>query len=153
LHPPAVELTTDNSACMLFRAGTLGVAGRMWDAGIVLLKYLSVHTGAVAGKVLLELGAGTGIVGLAAARLGAARVYITDMEPVCPLMAQNVALSGLTDRCVTVLWVLNRQQTAYSRRVQAFSPSVTLLLCQVHCGATVVGHPPSSPARELGCRD
>ena len=70
----------------------------MWDAGIALLRYLAAHVDVVAGRCVVEVGAGTGIVGLAAARLGAGVTVITDMEHVCPLIRQNVALSGVEDR-------------------------------------------------------
>lgn len=48
----------------------------------------------------LELGAGGGLVGLAVA-LGCeidAPLYITDQEPLVPLMEQNVKMNGLESR-------------------------------------------------------
>ena len=76
-----------------FAPGSIG--HRLWDAGITLLHYLAAHPGIVAGRHVVEVGSGTGVVGLGAARLGAARVHLTDMEAVVPLMAQNIALCGL----------------------------------------------------------
>jgi predicted nicotinamide N-methyase len=50
-----------------------------WPAAVVLARYLARHQATlVAGAVCLELGAGTGLVGTAAALLGAARVVLTD---------------------------------------------------------------------------
>lgn len=42
------------------------------------------------GARVLELGAGTGITGLACVKLGAAQVVLTDIETLKPLMAENV---------------------------------------------------------------
>ena len=60
---------------------------RVWDASIALVKYLE-HTGHrdVVGKRVLELGAGTGVVGLATALLGASRYSITYLYPVLELL-------------------------------------------------------------------
>ena len=44
----------------------------------VLCREMAAHPSAVAGAAVLELGAGTGVCGLLAARLGAARVVLTD---------------------------------------------------------------------------
>ncbi len=88
--------------------GVMGVGGRMWDAGIVLLRYLceAKHAHIIQGHRVVELGAGTGIVGLAAARLGAASVVLTDLTDVCPLLTQNVALCGAQAVCTVepLLW-------------------------------------------------
>ena len=93
--------------------GTLGVAGRMWDAGVALLRYLAEHPGTVTGKRVVELGAGTGIVGLAVARLGAAHTVITDLDTVCPLIQQNCRLSGVEDRYEQQAVVLLRTRMAF----------------------------------------
>jgi hypothetical protein len=47
------------------------------------------------GLTVVELGSGPGLAGLLAARLGA-RVVITDKAVVCPLIAENIALNGLS---------------------------------------------------------
>ena len=46
----------------------------VWDAAIVLSKYLELIAGQLAGRVCCELGAGTGAVGLCAAALGCHQV-------------------------------------------------------------------------------
>ncbi|TNM95458.1 hypothetical protein fugu_016541 [Takifugu bimaculatus] len=69
----------------------------VWDAAIVLAKYLetkhfhdpSSGVNAWAGKSVLELGAGTGVVGLMAATMGA-HVTVTDLEDLQTLLRLNI---------------------------------------------------------------
>ncbi|XP_048589213.1 protein N-lysine methyltransferase METTL21D isoform X2 [Nematostella vectensis] len=69
----------------------------VWDAAIVLAKYLetdgfNVNYG-LAKKRAVELGAGTGVVGLAAAAMGA-DVVGTDLEDFIPLIDLNKRTNG-----------------------------------------------------------
>lgn len=49
------------------------------------------------GKYVLELGSGTGLVGIVAAKLGADRVCITDQAPLLETMRSNVALNNVNN--------------------------------------------------------
>jgi len=51
----------------------------------------------VRGASAVELGAGTGLPGLAAASLGAERVTLTDLESNLDLLSRNAAANGLED--------------------------------------------------------
>merc|ERR1712133_136367 len=67
---------------------TIGDVGHVvWDAALVLSKFMDTvylkETYSMNGKVVVELGAGTGIVSLLAAMLGAT-VYATDLEELVP---------------------------------------------------------------------
>lgn len=65
----------------------------VWPAALELCTYLAAHPSLVAGAAVLELGAGVGLPGLLAARLGASRVVLTDYEPqVVAHVARNAAL-------------------------------------------------------------
>ncbi|KAK0138685.1 Protein-lysine methyltransferase METTL21D [Merluccius polli] len=69
----------------------------VWDAAIVLAKYLETRgfhdpasgVNTWANKHVLELGAGTGVVGLMAAALGA-HVTVTDLEDLQTLLEVNI---------------------------------------------------------------
>nr|DBA14511.1 TPA: hypothetical protein GDO54_005466 [Pyxicephalus adspersus] len=65
----------------------------VWDAAIVLSKYLErrerTEPGLLRGRTVLELGSGTGIVGIMAAALGA-QVTVTDLEDLQDLMSANI---------------------------------------------------------------
>jgi hypothetical protein len=64
-----------------------------WDGSIVLAKYLEKHPYIVKGKSVLELGAGTGVTGMAAAALGASEVFISDLSYTLQNIVENVGLS------------------------------------------------------------
>ncbi len=61
-----------------------------WDASVVLAKYLELNPELVANKVVLELGSGTGLTGLAAAALGASHTVLTDLAYVIPNLNKNI---------------------------------------------------------------
>lgn len=65
----------------------------VWDASRSFLAHITQMAESgndpIAGKRLLEIGAGTGVVGLALARLGARSVIMTDKDSQLPLMRRN----------------------------------------------------------------
>lgn len=67
----------------------LGVAAVVWDAAVVMCMYLEMGKVELKGKGVIELGAGTGLVGIVAALLGA-KVTITDREPALDFLSTNV---------------------------------------------------------------
>ncbi|KAG8700289.1 hypothetical protein FRC08_004784 [Ceratobasidium sp. 394] len=87
LEPP-VKLVVD--------AGP-GCGGVAWPAGEVLSRYLARRR-SLAGQRVVELGSGTGLVGIVAGLLGAQEVVITDQEQLMGIMGANVKLNGLQDR-------------------------------------------------------
>ncbi|KAI9430929.1 putative methyltransferase-domain-containing protein [Lactarius indigo] len=78
-----------------------GCGGIAWPAGEVLAAYIARRGKALQGLNVLELGSGTGLVGLVAGYLGA-RVYITDQAPLIPIMERNIALSNLQSSVTAV---------------------------------------------------
>lgn len=76
----------------------------IWPAAIELCNYLSDNPTLVAGKTVLELGAGVGLPGLLAACLGASQVVLTDYEPqVVAHMAHNTSLCNISSSVCTGL--------------------------------------------------
>ncbi|NXX98012.1 MT21D methyltransferase, partial [Centropus bengalensis] len=66
-----------------------GVGCVVWDAALVLAKFLESGARPLARRRVLELGAGTGAVGLMAATLGA-NVTLTDLAELQDLLALNI---------------------------------------------------------------
>ncbi|KAF8351197.1 putative methyltransferase-domain-containing protein [Amanita rubescens] len=83
----------------LFMDASPGCGGIAWPAGQILSNYI-VKRGLLQGKTILELGSGTGLVGLVAGKLGA-KVWITDQAPLLGIMRKNVKMNHL-ESCVTV---------------------------------------------------
>ena len=71
----------------------LETGGDQWYAGLALCYYLIQNPHLVRGKRCLELGSGLGLVGLTAARLGARRVVLTDLELQLDVLKYNVGLN------------------------------------------------------------
>jgi predicted nicotinamide N-methyase len=63
-----------------------------WAGGQALARYVLDHPELVAGKQVLDIGAGSGLVGLAAARAGAASVLAADIDAfACAAIRLNAA--------------------------------------------------------------
>ncbi|XP_054473593.1 EEF1A lysine methyltransferase 3-like [Anoplopoma fimbria] len=84
----------------------LGVAAPVWEAALHLCGYLEEQSVELRGKRVIELGAGTGVVGILAARLGAV-VTLTDLPLTLPQLKSNVSAnmpsSGWPTNLPTVL--------------------------------------------------
>mmetsp|Transcript_328 Transcript_328/g.1030 ORF Transcript_328/g.1030 Transcript_328/m.1030 type:complete len:198 (+) Transcript_328:32-625(+) len=72
--------------------GEVGVGALLWEASVLLAAHSGrVPLGLWRGARVCELGAGLGLNGLLAARLGAAHVTLTDTAGVVPLLTANLA--------------------------------------------------------------
>ncbi|XP_069589806.1 protein N-lysine methyltransferase METTL21A [Ranitomeya imitator] len=67
----------------------LGVAAVVWDAAVVLCMYIEAGGINLQGRSVIELGAGTGLVGIVAALLGA-DVTLTDRDLAIEFLKSNV---------------------------------------------------------------
>lgn len=67
-----------------------------WPGGQVLARYVLDDPATVAGRRVLDLGAGSGLVALAAVRAGAGSVLASDVDPYAhAAMAANAAANGV----------------------------------------------------------
>lgn len=91
------ELELDSAELNIAQQSIGDVGHVVWDAAIVLCKFLDSSVfndrhGGMDGKFAVELGAGTGVVGLCAA-LNGANCVITDLPELLDLMQKNVKLN------------------------------------------------------------
>jgi predicted nicotinamide N-methyase len=69
----------------------------LWPGGAALIAHLAANPELARGKRVLDLGAGGGLVGIAALKLGAASVMASDIDPVAQQVAQmNASLNDVT---------------------------------------------------------
>jgi predicted nicotinamide N-methyase len=68
-----------------------------WAGGQALARYILDHPDTVTGKSVLDLASGSGMVAIAAAKAGAARITAADIDPyAAEAIALNAALNGVT---------------------------------------------------------
>jgi predicted nicotinamide N-methyase len=82
-------------------AGRPGLAppfwGFAWPGGQALARYLLDHPEVAGGQQVVDIGSGSGLVAIAAARAGAAAVTAYDTDPVATeVIAVNAAANGVT---------------------------------------------------------
>jgi predicted nicotinamide N-methyase len=67
-----------------------------WAGGQALARYLLDHPQIVAGRAVVDFASGSGIVGIAAVKAGAARVLAADIDPFCgAALALNAEANGV----------------------------------------------------------
>lgn len=83
--PPSPKPTTETHTLLSGRVLTLHLVGHnplwghhLWQAGRIISDHLEKNPSLIAGKTVLELGAGAGLPSLTCAALGATRVLCTD---------------------------------------------------------------------------
>lgn len=65
------------------------IGNSLWSASLELIEYLKSET-TIAATSVAEIGAGTGSIGLTAWRRGCARVTLTDLEEMIPILNANI---------------------------------------------------------------
>ncbi len=101
-YVPEVRLRVADEVFDLWqRTGHLPYWAFAWAGGLALARHVLDHPGLVAGRTVLDLASGSGLVAIAAARAGAASVTAADIDP---LAGAAIALNAeANDVRVTVL--------------------------------------------------
>ncbi|KAJ1482011.1 putative methyltransferase-domain-containing protein, partial [Baffinella frigidus] len=123
-----------------------GTGAAVWDAALVLCEFLALHPDLVRGKRVVELGSGTGVLGLVCARLGAERVILTDLPEQLPLLEDNVRRNALETR-VAVRGCAWGSQPAVREVIAALGgpPDLVVASDVVYCAAADPLDPHQSP--------
>ncbi|UWP83311.1 50S ribosomal protein L11 methyltransferase [Dactylosporangium fulvum] len=112
-----------------------------WPGGVALARFLLDHPAHVAGRSVADLGAGSGLVAIAAARAGAALVTAVDTDPAAlAAVRRNAALNGVpveTSPTLVPADVLLAGDVFYSGEVARR----LLPLLRAHGGTVLVGDP------------
>ena len=73
-----------------------------WAGGQGLARWILDNPGAVRGRTVLDFASGSGLVGIAAAKAGAAHVLCADIDPFCgPAIRLNAAANDVSLACCT----------------------------------------------------
>lgn len=89
------ELTLDSQAIGAFWQH-LPYWAFAWAGGRALAQWIVANPQAVAGKKVLDFGCGSALVGIAAAKAGAAEVWVADLDAnALQAAAENAALNGV----------------------------------------------------------
>jgi len=72
---------------------------RVWDCAPLMSRWFEKGD-FVKGRRVLELGSGTGLLGLSCAALGASHVVLTDLPSILKTMEANIAFTGYANTCV-----------------------------------------------------
>jgi predicted O-methyltransferase YrrM len=76
----------------------------LWDSALVLAHNLQYLVGSLKGKTVLELGSGTGAVGLYCSRcLDANHVTLTDLPDNLELLVQNRDINNISEEFVSIV--------------------------------------------------
>ena len=107
-----------------------GVGAKLWRAASMLSDRLFEDPAFVRGQSVLELGAGVGLCGLLAAKLGARRVALTDFEPA---LLDSLALAARDNRAPgdAETRVARCDWREEKRRAEAQTKAADV--CKTHC--------------------
>lgn len=70
-----------------------GIYSCIWDGGLGLIAYLRKNPALSKNALVIDLGSGTGVVGLGAAAIGFTNVVVTDLREALDLMIENARLN------------------------------------------------------------
>ncbi|OQR97828.1 hypothetical protein THRCLA_21920, partial [Thraustotheca clavata] len=86
----------------------LGIGGVVWNCGRALVEFISLHQEFICNKKVLELGCGSGVVGLFCGLYHPLSLMLTDLAEMLPLVLQNTQKAAL--QCNELMNLTTRQQ-------------------------------------------
>lgn len=96
LHRPDPQSGLNAWLATQDRSGTPPYWAYAWGGGAALALYLRDHPEPVKGRTVLDFGAGSGLVGIAAARAGASAVFAIEPDPIGQVaLMLNAAANGV----------------------------------------------------------
>lgn len=108
-----------------------GTCRRLWPTSLVLANYLCDNPALVRGKRVVELGSGSGAVGLVCAALGATLVVLTDMPEALPLISENAERNASVHTCAVSVSACAWGERAHIDALLAASQFDVVLCCDV----------------------
>ena len=114
-----------------FMATADGTCRRLWPTALLFAHFLCDHPEVVRGKRVVELGAGTGFVGMVCAALGAQFVAITDLPEALPLIKTSATRNPELNSRIDVLPCTWGEEAHIQRLLNTGE-----MHCLVHSGRT-----------------
>ncbi len=87
--------------------------GDAWKGSWALATLLNLRRAKLAGKRVLELGSGTGLLGISCALSGASSVVVTDLPYVLPLIEKNVNSAVVQETVAVFEWDWNNPRPVF----------------------------------------
>ena len=113
-HPALPHVITVEQEVSKRRLGEDSTGCVVWPSAHSMCAHLCAHPELVRGKQVVELGAGTGLVGLVCAALGAT-VLLTDLAQGLPLLERNMRRNGGDVKAKELRWGLEAAAAATDR--------------------------------------
>ena len=92
-----VRVSTEGQSLRIAQYGSddarWGIYSCIWDGGLGLIAYLRKNPVLSKDALVIDLGSGTGVVGLGAAAVGYTNVVVTDLHEALDLMIENARLN------------------------------------------------------------
>ena len=107
IHESEESLVFGDHTFRIISDPSVGIGGHKWPAAdmfckvICEKKWISFFSGLFAGKSVIELGAGTGLVSVLVDRLFECQsIIVTDLESHIPLIERNLTINNTSSRCI-----------------------------------------------------
>lgn len=136
-----VEIDTQFNLYVFEAPYSRGIAGKIWDSSYVLMEYLKKFgKHYIQDKRVVELGCGTGIVGLGIAALCPTLLILTDFLDIVPLISANIQLNSCLQKNKELLEIYSSKCHALSH-TWGENVDESIQSCDVIIGSDIVYDP------------